>query len=211
MTSPVVPSASCPRDGGAGSSLPARRPAFVLASASPRRRELLAGAGVAFRVDPADADESIPPGTPPEQAAVDLALRKARIVRERTDLPVLAADTLVVAADGGVLGKPAGTEEALSMLRRLSGTTHRVLTGVALLTPRGERTACDVTFVTMRPVTEAEAVAYAASGEPFGKAGGYAIQETGDRFVTEVRGSWSNVVGLPVEVVVPWLREEGIS
>ncbi|MCE9634129.1 MAG: Maf family protein [Planctomycetes bacterium] len=185
---------------------------IVLASASPRRRELLAQAGVDFRVDPAHVDETIPQGTAAEAAAVGLAERKALAVARRSAGPVLAADTIVAAADGGILGKPASTTEAREMLSRLAGTTHRVVTGVCLALDGGRRcrTACDTTFVTMRQLTNAEIDAYASSGEPFGKAGGYAIQESGDRFVTHVGGSWTNVVGLPMELVLSLLREEGV-
>lgn len=186
--------------------------AFVLASASPRRRELLSGLRARFRVDAADVDETIPPGTPAPEAAVALALKKAQTVAARSALPVLAADTIVVAADGGILGKPSCLSEAAGMLRRLSGTTHHVMTGVCLAFPGGRapQTAIGVTSVTMRPLSDDEIVGYAASGEPFGKAGGYAIQEKGDRFVTSVAGSWSNVVGLPLEIVEPMLRAEGL-
>ncbi|MCG3135407.1 MAG: Maf-like protein YhdE [Planctomycetes bacterium] len=181
---------------------------FVLASASPRRRELLASAGLTFDVIPADADETLP-DAPPERAAVTLARRKADKVATRTTLPVLAADTLVVAADGGVLGKPASASEAAAMLRRLSGTTQRVVTGVCLRLPSGRtREAAVVTEVDMRRLSDAEIESYASSGEPFGKAGAYAIQETADRFVTAVRGSRTNVVGLPVDETLAMLREE---
>ena len=185
---------------------------LVLASASPRRRELLSGLGVPFVVDPAHVDESIAAGTEPETAALELAERKARTVAHRTTLPVLAADTIVAAADGGILGKPSSASEARSMLARLAGTTHRVITGVCLATDGGARlrTASGTTFVTMRPLADEEIEAYAASGEPFGKAGGYAIQEKGDRFVTRVDGSWTNVVGLPMELVEPLLAEAGV-
>ncbi len=184
----------------------------MLASASPRRRELLSQIRARFRVDAADVDETILPGTPARDAAVALALKKAQTVSARASVPVLAADTIVVAADGGILGKPASTSEAAAMLRRLSGTTHHVVTGVCLAFPGGRapRTAIGVTAVTMRPLSDTEILGYAASGEPFGKAGGYAIQEKGDRFVTSVAGSWSNVVGLPLEIVEPMLREEGL-
>lgn len=156
-------------------------------------------------------DETPAPGAAPEDVARDLASRKAQAVARRTTLPVLAADTIVVTADGRILGKPAGAREARAMLRSLAGTTHRVMTGVCLATDGGAacRTALDVTEVTMRRLSEREIEAYAASGEPFGKAGGYAIQERGDRFVTRVAGSWSNVVGLPMEIVAPLLREAG--
>ena len=184
----------------------------MLASASPRRRELLAGLGLEFDVVPAHADETIADGTDPRDAACELARRKARIVAARTDAPVLAADTIVVAADGGILGKPAGASEARAMLRRLAGTTHRVITGVCLVTDGGKtlRDAADVTHVTMRELSPEEVEAYSGSGEPFGKAGGYAIQERGDRFVTRVQGSWTNVVGLPMELVGAMLAEAGI-
>jgi septum formation protein len=187
-------------------------PRLVLASASPRRRELLAELGVPFLVDPADVDETPRAGDAAEEVARDLARRKALAVAARTDLPVLAADTLVVAADGGLLGKPAGAADARAMLRRLSGTTHQVLTGVCLVAARGGaiRDALGVTGVTMRPLADAEIEAYASSGEPYGKAGGYAIQERGDRFVTRVDGSWSNVVGLPMELVRDLLRDAGV-
>ena len=186
---------------------------LVLASASPRRRELLAAHGVPFLVDPAAIDETLPEGMEAAAAARLLAELKARAVAARTDGAVLAADTVVAAADGGILGKPAGMGEAREMLRRLSGTTHRVVTGVCLALGRGARvrTESDTTFVTMRALTDAEVNEYAASGEPFGKAGGYAIQEHGDRFVTSVQGSWSNVVGLPMELTLRLLREEGIA
>lgn len=188
----------------------AAEPRLVLASASPRRRELLASLGVPFVCDAPDADETLPAGAAPADAARALAERKARIVAGRTELPVLAADTLVVAADGAVLGKPATSGEALVMLGRLSGTTHQVVTGVCLLAARDRppRTAADTTRVTMRRLSAAEMEAYAASGEPFGKAGGYALQERGDRFVTSLDGSRSNVVGLPLETVERLLRAE---
>lgn len=158
-------------------------------------------------------DESVPAGTDAEVAARLLAERKARVVAARTDLPVLAADTVVAAADGGLLGKPSGAAEARAMLVRLAGTTHRVVTGVCLARERGSRlrTEADTTWVTMRQLSAAEIESYASSGEPFGKAGGYAIQERGDRFVTSVRGSWTNVVGLPMEIVERVLREEGVT
>ena len=186
---------------------------YVLASASPRRRELLSTLGIPFSVEPSGADETLAARLPPEEAACDLASRKAAAVAVRTELPVLAADTLVVAADGRILGKPASASEAETMLRQLSGTTHRVVTGVALVPRRraaGTRTRAATTLVTMRALTDGEIRAYAASGEPFGKAGGYAIQEEAEEFVVRLEGSRTNVVGLPLEVVTPLLREEGL-
>jgi septum formation protein len=186
---------------------------LVLASASPRRRELLAGLVDEFRVTPADVDETPRVGLSPEDAAVDIARRKALAVAAATDEPVLAADTIVVAADGELLGKPTDAADARRILGKLSGTTHRVITGVCLATERGRRLRLEsaTTGVTMRPLAAAEIDAYVASGESFDKAGAYAIQETGDRFVVRVDGSRTNVVGLPVELVARLLVDVGVA
>jgi len=179
---------------------------LVLASASPRRADLLAAAGLAFEVRPADVDESFEPDRDPVEVARELALRKARVVAAELGgepARVLGGDTLVV-LDGPVyLGKPADELEARSMLEALSGSVHRVVTGVAVVAsgpgPTRESSAAEVTVVTMRPITPEEVDAYLASGEWRGKAGGYAIQETADRFVTGLAGGgFDNVVGLPV-------------
>jgi septum formation protein len=186
---------------------------IVLASASPRRRELLEQAGARFRVDPADADETPPPGATPEEAARAIARRKALAVAARSPAGdvVIAADTVVAAADGELLAKPADAADAKRMLSKLCGTTHRVVTGVCVVRAGESRAAeaSETTFVTMRPARDDEIDAYVATGECFDKAGAYAIQETGDRFVTRVEGSWSNVVGLPVETALRLLREAG--
>jgi septum formation protein len=175
---------------------------LVLASASPRRRELLASRGLAFEVVPPPLVE--PAGAEhvgPVQRAEALAFFKARAVaRLRPGAWVLGADTLVALGDR-VLGKPAGPAAARRMLRALSGTRHAVITGVALLGPERRLLASRTTHVTMRPLFEADIEAYLASGEWVGKAGAYAIQETADRFVERVEGSFTNVVGLPVELV----------
>jgi septum formation protein len=186
---------------------------LVLASASPRRRELLTRLVPEFRVAASGADETLPEGRTPEFAARAIAERKARAVAAATDDPVLAADTLVVAASGEILGKPADAEDARRMLAVLSGTTHRVVTGVCLAARRGTfvAAASDTTHVTMRPLAPSEIAGYVASGESFDKAGAYAIQETGDRFVTSVDGSWTNVVGLPLETVERMLGAAGIA
>jgi septum formation protein len=185
-------------------------PTLVLASASPRRRELLAELGLRFRCVPADVDESLLPGESPEETALRLALAKARAVAavEREIDLVLGADTLV-AAGGGILGKPRDRRDAERMLRLLSGDRHRVLTGVALVSPRsgGEIAEVVTTLVTMRPLSDREVRSYVASGEADGKAGAYAIQETADRFVTGLEGSFRNVVGLPVERLGELLRD----
>ena len=183
---------------------------IVLASASPRRRELLAQAGVEFEVVPADVDESLPAGIGPEEGAVLLARTKALAVGERwkpSEALVLAADT-IVALEGRFLGKPADPEEARAMLRVLSRSRHAVVTGVAVLRTRDGalETGFERTWVTMREITPAEIEAYVRSGEWQGKAGGYAIQETADRFVTRLEeGGFDNVVGLPVALALALL------
>ena len=177
---------------------------LVLASASPRRRELLSAAGVAFEAvappipEPSDADWPLGPAARAEA----LAFFKARSVRDlRPDAWVLGADTLVARA-GVVLGKPVDAADARRMLRSLAGTRHAVITGVALLGPGGERSLLsEATRVTMREMTAAELDQYVASGEWKDKAGAYAIQETGDRFIESIEGSFTNVVGLPMELI----------
>ena len=185
---------------------------LVLASASPRRRELLRAAGVAFDLAPVDVDETLEVFDSPRAAALELARRKARAclaLRARpADELVLGADTVVALAEGGrwrLLGKPADEAEARAMLRSLSDTRHAVVTGVCVLRGRDGAEAADAatTWVRMRALSDAEVEAYAASGEWRDKAGGYAIQETADRFVTELVGAgFDNVVGLPVELAL---------
>jgi septum formation protein len=194
---------------------------IVLASASPRRRELLLQAGVAFEVAVAGVDESLPAGTAPEAGALLLARRKARAAAERLgaeDAIVLAADTIVALADearpGAVqlLGKPGDAAEARAMLAALSGSRHAVVTGVAARRTRdgAEEAAFERTWVTMRAIAPAEIEAYVRSGEWEGKAGGYAIQETADRFVVRLEeGGFDNVVGLPVALALELLGRLG--
>ena len=180
--------------------MPAGR--VILASASPRRRELLRFLCPEFDVVPSGADETL--GEPPSPAAaVGLALRKARAVAALGAAgTILAADTLVV-LDGASLGKPADDREARSMLGSLSGRCHRVITGVAVIeagTGR-ERSAAVETFVYMRELAPPEIDAYVATGEPEDKAGGYAIQGLGGTLVAALLGSYTNVVGLPLPAV----------
>ena len=162
---------------------------IVLGSASPRRRELLTAAGVAFDIERPDVDETLPPGIEPTAAARLLAERKARAIALRVpaDRIVLAADTIVAVAVEGttrLLGKPADEREAAQMLQQLSRTRHQVVTGVCALAARPGAAAhvgSERTWVTMRAITDQEVAAYVASGEWRDKAGGYAIQETADR------------------------------
>jgi septum formation protein len=182
---------------------------LILASASPRRAELLAAAGFSFEVRPADVDET----TRSAEAARDYALRVARakatsIARDCriSGTAVLAADTVVVAA-GEILGKPLDDADACRMLKTLSGAVHEVHTAVVLVTGSEERDALVTTRVRVLPLRDDEISWYIASGETRGKAGAYAIQGYAARFIDHIEGSWSNVVGLPIATVYRMLRE----
>lgn len=209
---------------------------LVLASASPRRRELLYTAGIPFTVQPADIDESPRDGESPRDFAERLAREKALAVSAvRPDDCVLGADTIVV-IDETILGKPRDADDAARMLRKLSGRTHEVITGVCLVgkevasgqwpvtsenQPRppariNERlttenrqlaTASGTTLVTMCDLTDDDIRAYVATGEPMDKAGAYAIQGRASRWIPRIEGDYSNVVGLPVALVWKMLRE----
>lgn len=173
---------------------------FILASGSPRRRQLLEQVGIrSFAVRPTDADESLPAGIAPGAAVELLSARKGEAARATADPDalILAADT-VVALDGAILGKPHSREEAVSMLTILSGRTHQVYTGVTLLRGEAEHTEHEVTSVTFRPLTAAEIDAYVSSGEPMDKAGAYGIQGLGALLVERLEGDYFNVMGLPL-------------
>ena len=176
---------------------------LVLASASPRRAELLAAAGYTFTVDPADIDESERAGESPENYVLRVARDKARAValrRPQSGELVLGADTTVVAR-GEILAKPADESDALRMLEVLAGTIHHVFTGVALIADERELTEVVTTRVRLLPLHPDEIRWYVQTGEPMGKAGAYAIQGRAARFVDWIEGSWSNVVGLPIATV----------
>ncbi len=198
---------------------PLSDPRLVLASASPRRRALLEAAGVPFCVRPLDVDESIAPDMAPEQAARELALRKWRAAEAglATGEVALAADTVVGLSNARgmweLLGKPSGHEDARRMLRALSGTRHTVATGVAV-GARGAQAAVGVavTFVTMRTIEPSEVEDYVESGEWRDKAGGYAIQESADRFVEKLEGAgFDNVVGLPLKLALELALAAGFA
>jgi len=185
---------------------------LLLASASPRRRELLERVGLAIEVHPADVDERAQDGEAPEAYVARIARAKAIAVARHSDLWVLAADTTVT-LDGAILGKADTPEEATKMLRWLSGRTHCVLTAFALIGERDGRTcvreglvSTEVAMVDLDAATLAD---YVASGEWRGKAGAYAIQGIGAALVIAVRGSVTNVVGLPLAEVIAALREVG--
>ena len=179
---------------------------IVLASSSPRRRELLASAGIDVVVEAVDIDERQRLGELAEVYVERLAREKASagLARHR-DAVVIGADTAVV-IDGEVLGKPADAADARRMLRQLAGRTHAVLTGVAVASEAGVRAVVERTEVAVREIEDAELSWYVASGEPMDKAGAYAIQGLASRFVTRIEGSYSNVVGLPVATVVGLLK-----
>jgi septum formation protein len=187
---------------------------FILASSSPRRRQLLREGGIDFRAVSPSIHE--PTGGQighlrPSQQAEALAYFKARAVADQfPEATVLGADTVVAAADGQVLGKPSDEQQAREMIERLSGTRHAVITGVALLGPGGRRLiASSTSYVTMRQMTADEIQRHIDSGTWQGKAGAYAIQETGDRFIDTVEGSLTNVMGLPMELVERMLTMAG--
>jgi septum formation protein len=185
---------------------------LILASASPRRRRLLAGAGIAFEVIPADIPEhghsSERPGEYAARVAAEKALAVARRVGPAPRRLVLGADTIVV-VDDAILGKPRDAEHAVQLLEQLVGRSHEVITAVALAASDTLeiRATAAVTRVTMRPATTEELRAYVASGEPLDKAGAYAIQGDGRALIAKVDGSESNVVGLPLEETLALLGE----
>lgn len=181
---------------------------FVLASASPRRRELLARVGLYPDVRPADVDEAIHPAEPPVDYGLRVARDKAAAIGG--EQPVLAADT-VVELEGVSLGKAGSAAEAEAFLRRLSARTHRVHTAVVLRTPARSRDRVVTTEVRFRDLSEAEIARYVATGEPMDKAGAYGIQGLGGALVAELRGSYSNVIGLPLEETLQLLSEEGLT
>jgi nucleoside triphosphate pyrophosphatase len=190
---------------------------IVLASASPRRQELLRNAGISFTVQPADIDEAPLRGEGARECAERLAREKALAVwRTRPQDSVLGADTIVV-VDEAILGKPVDEKDAARMLRLLSGRVHRVITGICLvrvgdsrdLLDPGERvrTASETTLVTVHKLSDEEIRDYVATGEPMDKAGAYAIQGGASRWIPRIEGDYSNVVGLPVALVYRMLRE----
>ncbi|AZK46494.1 Maf family protein [Paenibacillus lentus] len=188
----------------------------VLASTSPRRRELLATLHIPFEVMPSDADETTPDHWTPEQIVMELALRKAKAVLATLESAspqavIMGSDTIVV-LDGQVLGKPKDEEEAALMLRSLQGRSHHVYTAVACIDVATGRSEVEYrsTLVTMKALTEEEIIAYAKTGEGLDKAGAYAIQGLGAIFVTSIEGCYFSVVGLPLSLASEMLGRFGI-
>jgi septum formation protein len=183
---------------------------LILASASPRRRELLVQARYAFEVEAADVDESLRQGESPAAYVLRLAEEKARAVlsrhRDETNLIVLGADTTVV-LDNEILGKPADAADAKRMLSSLSGRTHQLLTGIAAATRAGITSAVESTDVTFSEIPEAELDLYCATSEPLDKAGAYGIQGYAARWIPRIDGCYFNVMGLPIARTVELIND----
>jgi septum formation protein len=188
---------------------------IILASASPRRFELLAQAGIACTVQPSTVDETLLPGEAAAAYVQRLAVEKAQAVCAdltrrsaiEADTIVLGADTAVVLPDNIILGKPTSPEDAIRMLELLSGRTHAVMTGIAAVTSGRSVSDVEITQVTMNVLLPSEIETYVASGEPLDKAGAYAIQGYAARWIPRIEGDYSNVVGLPLARVVALLTE----
>ena len=183
---------------------------LILASQSPRRRELLRMLGLQFTVQAADIDETMDPALPPAAAVQDVSRRKAAAISAPADTVVLAADTVVV-IDGQILGKPRDEDDAARMLRLLAGREHTVITAMTLRC--GEKEACQAvsTGVKFRPLSDAEIAAYIRTGESMDKAGAYAVQGVGALLVEEIRGDYYTVMGLPLCALGQQLQAFGIS
>lgn len=190
-------------------------PRLILASASPRRRDLLHQLRLPHDVEPASIDEGVVPGESPTEHVRRLALEKARAVAEGRDRGLVLGGDTVVVCDGDILGKPNGSADAIDMLLALQGRTHEVLSGLALVepSPQGARhwSRVDRTRVEFRPFDRAIAAAYVATGEPLDKAGAYGIQGLGGALVTAVDGDYTTVVGLSISGLLRLLDEAGWS
>lgn len=186
---------------------------LILASASPRRRELLSRLGLDFTVMAAQADETLLPGLTPREQVLRLSKIKAHAVQESLDARpgrvIVSADTIVV-LDGEILGKPKDIPQAEAMLSALSGRAHLVLTGVTVLSDAGQAQLCEETQVFFRTLTPREISAYVRTGEPMDKAGAYGIQGFGALFVEKLIGDYYNVMGLPLCRLGQLLRQAGI-
>lgn len=184
---------------------------LVLASASPRRQDLLRAAGISFTVQATNIPEDAQAGESARDCAERLAREKAQfIAAQRPDDVILGADTIVV-VDGKMLGKPEGEEDAKRMLRMLSGREHEVITGICLTGPGFVDVRSESTRVTMSELSEDELDFYASSGEPMDKAGAYAIQGIASRWIPRIAGDYANVVGLPVALVYRMMRDHGVE
>lgn len=183
---------------------------LILASGSPRRKEILTMLGYSFLVDPADVDESLPEGIAPHDAVAELSRRKAlETAARRPDDVVIGSDTVVSVA-GEILGKPRDREDAARMLRLLSGKTHQVYTGVTLAGRGDVQTVVAEADVTFLPMTEEQIQAYLTTGEPFDKAGAYAVQGRGSAYIRSISGDFFAIMGLPSSQTVRLLERFGL-
>ena len=173
---------------------------LVLASKSPRRSEILKNAGYDFEIRVADADETIPDGTKPEDAVVFLAARKAMAVNRADDETVLGADTIVV-LDDKILGKPKDREDAFNMLKSLSGRVHSVFTGVCIIENGKSMTFAEETQVEFLPLSDEDIYKYIDTNDCYDKAGAYGIQGYASKFIRRISGDYFNVVGLPISAI----------
>ncbi|WP_083005843.1 Maf family protein [Halomonas sp. GT] len=196
-------------DGSLSAAATISSPVLCLASASPRRKALLASIGVTVEVMPSDVDETPLEGESAQAYVERLASAKAQAAVSKTTLPVLGSDTAVV-IDEQILGKPIDEHDAAVMLKKLSGRHHNVLTAVAVAGPKGVLSCCVTTVVKMRVISQQEIADYWQTGEPVDKAGGYAIQGLAAVFVEEIKGSHSAVVGLPLYETTRLLCQQGV-
>jgi septum formation protein len=180
---------------------------IILASNSPRRKELLKAHNIEFDVIPSDISEVLNPNLSPVENVMELAKQKAEDVFNKTHkTAILAADTIVVYGNQ-ILGKPVDEEDAFRMLRLLSGKTHQVITGVAFISTKGLETSYDVSNVTFKEISEEDILEYIKTKEPMDKAGSYAIQGIGSKFVESYDGEFDNIVGLPMKLVLEILKK----
>ncbi len=177
---------------------------LILASSSPRRHQILKDENILFEVIVPDIEE-VTLTSPIETALTNAKLKAEKIFSKNPTRYVLASDT-VVAVDHHVLGKPENEADAFRILKLISGKKQSVISSFCILGPNCKVLDCDITYVTMRIMSNKEIENYIKSGEPFGKAGAYAIQENGDQFVSKIEGSFNNVVGLPIEKIKPYLK-----
>jgi septum formation protein len=183
---------------------------LILASQSPRRRELLALMGLTFDIVVSEVEETVPENIGPGELVEQLALHKAHAVRElHPEACVVGADTIVYIG-GEIMGKPRDDADAARILNRLQGRTHTVYTGVAVLTPGGTDIRHDATRVTFAPMSEKEIAWYVATGEPRDKAGAYGIQGPGGMFVERVEGNYFTVIGMPLPLLYRMLQKAGV-
>lgn len=186
---------------------------IILASGSEARKKLLEKIKLDFEIEPSNYEEIMTPGTPPEELAVELALGKARdVASKNTDAIIIAADSFVI-LDGEYLGKPHSAEEARVMLRKISGKKQSFVTGMAIIDTNSGKTFTDfeISEIWVKEISDDEIEDYIKTGEPFSKAGGYAIQEIGSIFIEKVNGSYTSIVGLPIDKVYKILKELGVK